>query len=1219
MQLLDVLALGLPAPDRRRRGIPPAGRQRRPRRVRLRHRRRQAPVLPPLRGEVVLRAALPPRRLQCQRPLPRPRHDRLDDDPAVRRPQLGIGAKRTGRSLTGRAGTLARSEDRTLTRSGTRPARQRVPSALTAVCQVQPGLDYCIGVEREGIDTLIHQPAREVRVVGRPLPADADVLAGLLAGLDGHGEERLDGRVALVKERGDDRGVAVDPERQLRHVVRPDRHAVKMLEELARQQRVGRQLAHHDQLQAVPAALESVLREQLDDPAGLRDRADEGHHDLHVVEADVVAHAAQRPAFELEAGPERGVRVARGAAEPEHRVFLVRLVLAPADQVRVLVGLEVRQPHDHRLGRKGRRDAGDAFRELLDEEAHRVAVAGHLPAHLLAHGGFQRRKLEQRPRVHADHAVDDELEAREADPVVRDRREIEGAVRVADVHHDPHGRGRQGVELDPVLLEVQAAFVDGAGVAFGAGHGDRLAVPDLRRGVAAADHRRYAELARDDRRVAGAAAAVRDDGRGALHDRLPVRVGHVRDDHVARLDARHLAAACHDAGRARADALADCAPLRQRARALLQRETLDRAAGAALHRLRARLQDVDRAGLAVLAPLDVHRAAIVRLDDERLARELVHVGVVDAEARPLRRGDRHDVGPAPRRRLRRVNHAARLRAQVAADDRLAPGAPRRLVDVELVRVHGALHDELAEPPGRGDEDRVAEAGLRVEREHDAARADVAAHHVLDADRDRDLRVVEPLVGAIRDRAVVVQRRIDLVHGRQHRVRPAHVQDRLLLPGERRVRQVFGRRGRAHGDGRAAVAEPGRGGEHLALEFRLEARVEDPPADARAGLGETQDVFDVDCGELAGDARAEPVLLEEVAVSLRRGRESAGHLDAGAGQAADHLAERRVLAADGLDVLHPQLGQGDCVTGHARSSLVPHLIRSAARRPATSAATANGISAMKQRRTVFFVSDQTGVTAETMGHSLLTQFDGMEFRPVTLPFITTVDKAREAAGKIDQDGRDEGIRPIVFATLVNDDVRDALKQADCLFLDFFDAFLGPLEQELGMTSAHVLGRAHGMADLNAYTMRINATNFALANDDGAQTRDYERADVILVGVSRSGKTPTCVYMALQYGAFAANYPLTEDDLEGLRLPAAVEPYRRKLFGLTIEPGRLQQIRQERRPDSRYASAQQCAFEVRAAEQLFDRNSIPYLETTDTSIEEIASRVLERLAIPRRVRP
>jgi [pyruvate, water dikinase]-phosphate phosphotransferase / [pyruvate, water dikinase] kinase len=272
-----------------------------------------------------------------------------------------------------------------------------------------------------------------------------------------------------------------------------------------------------------------------------------------------------------------------------------------------------------------------------------------------------------------------------------------------------------------------------------------------------------------------------------------------------------------------------------------------------------------------------------------------------------------------------------------------------------------------------------------------------------------------------------------------------------------------------------------------------------------------------------------------------------------------------------------------------------------------------------RRTVFFVSDQTGVTAETMGHSLLTQFEGLDFRQVTLPFVATVDKAEEAVRRINSTAKEDGLRPIVFSTLVKEDLRHLVKASNGLFLDFFDAFLGPLEQELGQASAHVLGRAHGMTDLTAYTMRINATNFALANDDGAQTRDYERADVILIGVSRSGKTPTCVYMAMQYGAFAANYPLTEDDLDGGRLPAVVGPWRAKLFGLTIEPGRLQQIRQERRPDSRYASAQQCAFEVRAAEQLFERHGVPYLETTDTSIEEIASRVLERLAIPRRVRP
>jgi hypothetical protein len=271
-----------------------------------------------------------------------------------------------------------------------------------------------------------------------------------------------------------------------------------------------------------------------------------------------------------------------------------------------------------------------------------------------------------------------------------------------------------------------------------------------------------------------------------------------------------------------------------------------------------------------------------------------------------------------------------------------------------------------------------------------------------------------------------------------------------------------------------------------------------------------------------------------------------------------------------------------------------------------------------RRTVFFVSDQTGVTAETMGHSLLTQFESVDFRPVTLPFVSTVDKAEEAVRRIDLAAAEAGLRPIVFSTLVQDELRDIVKRANALFLDFIDAFVGPLERELAMRSTHRAGRAHGIADLAAYTTRINATNFALANDDGGG-RDYERADVVLIGVSRSGKTPTCLYMALQYGIFAANYPLTEDDLESGDLPGVLQSYRRKLYGLTIRPDRLVQIRQERKPDSRYASARQVQYEVRTAEALFQRYGIPHLNTTECSIEEIASRILDKTGIERRVRP
>jgi regulator of PEP synthase PpsR (kinase-PPPase family) len=272
-----------------------------------------------------------------------------------------------------------------------------------------------------------------------------------------------------------------------------------------------------------------------------------------------------------------------------------------------------------------------------------------------------------------------------------------------------------------------------------------------------------------------------------------------------------------------------------------------------------------------------------------------------------------------------------------------------------------------------------------------------------------------------------------------------------------------------------------------------------------------------------------------------------------------------------------------------------------------------------KRTVFFVSDQTGITAETMGHSLMTQFDGIEFRQVTVPFISTVDKAIEAVRKIDLVASQEGVRPIVFSTLVQEDVRNVVRGSSGFFLDFFDPFLAPLESELKTQSHHLTSRTHRMADTHAYAMRIDATNFALANDDGSVVRDYERADVILVGVSRSGKTPTCLYLAMQYGIFAANYPLTEEDLESRKLPAALEHYPHKLFGLTIKPDRLQQIRNERRPDSRYSSARQVAFEVRAAESLFERSGVPVIDTTECSIEEISSRILDRTGIERRLRP
>ena len=266
------------------------------------------------------------------------------------------------------------------------------------------------------------------------------------------------------------------------------------------------------------------------------------------------------------------------------------------------------------------------------------------------------------------------------------------------------------------------------------------------------------------------------------------------------------------------------------------------------------------------------------------------------------------------------------------------------------------------------------------------------------------------------------------------------------------------------------------------------------------------------------------------------------------------------------------------------------------------------------RPVFYVSDGTGITAETIGHSLLTQFSGLRFSTDRLPFVDSADKAREAARRIRAAGEAAGIRPVVVNSCVDAEMNTLLAESGALMLDVFAPFIEPLERELNMQRQSQVGRAHGMVDFDSYHRRINAMNYALAHDDGV-SMDYSEADLILVGVSRAGKTPTCVYLALHHGVRAANYPLTEEDLETDRLPPKLRPYRSKLFGLTIDPVRLQQIRQERRPNSRYSQLDTCRREVAQAEAMFQVERIPVLSTTHASIEEISSRVLEHLGINR----
>lgn len=269
------------------------------------------------------------------------------------------------------------------------------------------------------------------------------------------------------------------------------------------------------------------------------------------------------------------------------------------------------------------------------------------------------------------------------------------------------------------------------------------------------------------------------------------------------------------------------------------------------------------------------------------------------------------------------------------------------------------------------------------------------------------------------------------------------------------------------------------------------------------------------------------------------------------------------------------------------------------------------------RTVFYISDSTGITAETLGHTLLTQFDSIEYRHVTLPFVADADKARDAVRQInDAAGRDEH-RPIVFSTLTSSEVYETISQCNALVLDLFSVFIRPLEREFNRGSTHVRGRSHGLVDRASYEIRIDAVDFALSHDDGASTRHYGDADIILIGVSRSGKTPTCIYLGLQFGIRAANYPITEENLNDRKLPKVLQPYRERLFGLTIDADRLRQIRSERRPNSRYASVAQCRTEVREVESLFRAHGINFLDTSSTSIEEIATRLLQETGLKRRL--
>ena len=268
------------------------------------------------------------------------------------------------------------------------------------------------------------------------------------------------------------------------------------------------------------------------------------------------------------------------------------------------------------------------------------------------------------------------------------------------------------------------------------------------------------------------------------------------------------------------------------------------------------------------------------------------------------------------------------------------------------------------------------------------------------------------------------------------------------------------------------------------------------------------------------------------------------------------------------------------------------------------------------RTVFIVSDSTGVTAETFSNSVLSQFDEIKFELIRIPFIDSIEKATATAQRINLCAQAQQQQPLVFSTLVNQESARKIREADCTFLDLFGTFVQHLESALGIKSSHSVGRSHMGGSSKEYSNRIEAINFTLAHDDGQFGHGLNEADVILVGVSRCGKTPTSLYLAMQYAVKAANFPLIPEDFDRGSLPSTLHPFRHKLFGLSIQPERLSEVRNERRPNSEYASLKQCRNEVAEAERLMRMENIPWLSTTTKSIEEISSKVLEDVGLNRR---
>ena len=746
-----------------------------------------------------------------------------------------------------------------------------------------------------------------------------------MASLDGLANHLFHAVVALFVVERHDLAVTVNAEAELREVVRADRVAVEEGSELVHEDDVVRDLAHRVDLQAVLPAGESELGHLGQHRLRLLHPADEGDHEDDVREAHVLADPLHGLALEGEAFDVGRVCVAGRPAPADHRVALDGLEGGAAEETRVLVGLEVAHAHDNGLGPERRGDGADPLGEPLDEERLAVGVAAGEPGDRGGRLGIRDLlRVEKRHRVGPDRLADDELHPGEPDTVVRQERRLEGEVRVAEVDHDVGLGALQALDLGAHDVERDLAVVDAPGVALGARRGDEGALRDGRGAVSRADDGRDAELAGDDRRVAGPPTSVRDDRGGGLHDGLPVRGRHVRDQHLAGVEVRQVGNVDDDACVARGDLLADAAAGGEDLAGSVEDVGLE-ARRLALRgdRLGTGLDEVEESVEPVLGPFHVHRPVVVLLDRDRVLGKLEDVLVGQAEPLAVGLGSRDVPGRHPLLALDE-DHLDCLVADEAAQHGTVALLEGGLEDVVLVGVDGALDDVLAEAVGAGDEDDVPEAGLGVEREHDARRGEVRAHHLHDADRQCHVEVVESLVNAVVDGTVGEEAREAAPAGVEEALVPVDVEVGVLLAGEARRRQVLGRRRRPHRQAHLVpvlLLELAVGGDDLVGEVLGQPGAVDDLPGALAAAREVGDVLGVELVDRLVERRKRPGFLQHVAVALGRDGEAVGDADALVGQFLVHLAEGGILATDDGHVLNPDLLEKADVfeAGHVWSS------------------------------------------------------------------------------------------------------------------------------------------------------------------------------------------------------------------------------------------------------------------------------------------------------------